>query len=65
MTMTVMYFEDFYGSTASIKKWGSRWILRARLSNGEIYHKKSYSSYRGAKIALGKIGDAWYEKRKN
>ena len=57
------YFEDFYGSTASIKQWGKKWILTVRLSQGNLYSKKSYATYKGAKIALGKMGDAWREKR--
>ncbi len=58
------YYHDFYGSTASLKKWGEKWFLTVRLANGELYSKKSYNSYRGAKIALGKMGDAWTEVRK-
>lgn len=56
------YFHDFYGSTASIKQWGNKWILTARTCYGDIFYKKTYGTYRGARIALGRIGDAWRER---
>lgn len=55
-------FRDCYGGTASIKKWGERYILTARTSYGNVYHKKTYASYRGAKIALGKLTEGMYEE---
>ena len=57
----VRRYRDFYGSTASLKEWGKRFILTVRLSNGDLYCKKSYDTLKGAKIALGKMGDAWHE----
>lgn len=59
----VTYYEDFYGSTASLKEWGSKWILTVRLPSGDLYSKKSYPTYKGAKIALGRMGDAWRERK--
>ena len=56
------YFYDFYGSTASIKKWGSKWILTVRNCYGDIVHKKNYTTFKGARIALGKNGECWEEK---
>ena len=56
------YYSDLYGSTASIKKWGNKWILTARTCYGDIFYKKNYETYRGVKIALGKIGECWREK---
>ena len=55
------YYRDFYGSTASLKQWGKKWILTVRIGNGNLYSKKSYATFKGARIALGKMGDAWEE----
>ena len=60
--MKAEYYRDFYGSTASLKERGNRFILTVRLSDGRLYSKKSYTSRRGAKIALGKMGECWKEK---
>ena len=60
--MKVTYYRDFYGGTASLKEWGNRFILTVRLSDGSLYSKKSYTSRRGAKIALGNMGECWKEK---
>ena len=59
--MKVRYYSDFYGSTASLKEYGGKFILTVRLADGSLYSKKKYDSYRGAKIALGKMGDCWNE----
>ena len=58
----VRYYHDFYGSTASLKEWGNRFILTVRLPDGSLYSKKSYDTYKGAKIALGRMGEGWEEK---
>ena len=53
-------FRDNYGGVASIKKWKDKYILTAWTDYGNVYHKKSYPTYRGAKIALGRLTDGMY-----
>ena len=53
------YFRSLYGSTASIKKHENKFRLRIRDQYGNLYHNKAYTSYRGARIALGRTGDDW------
>lgn len=52
-------FSNFYGSTASIRKWGARYILVIRDAYGNIVHKNNYKTYKGARIALSLLGDCW------
>ena len=50
------YFRDFYGYTAaSPVRHNGRSLLTMRLPNGDLYKRKVYTSYRSAKIALGKM----------
>lgn len=53
------YFRSLYGSTASIKERNGKFRLRIRDQFGKLYHNKAYTSYRGARIALGRTGDDW------
>lgn len=55
------YFRDFYGCTASIKNNRGRYLLRVSDRYGSPILEKGYESLRGAKIAMGKIGDCWKE----
>ena len=56
------YFRDPYGCTASIKgPTGGRWTLRLCLPDGSCFHAKTYSTYRGARIALGKKSEGMME----
>lgn len=58
--MKAKFFRDFYGSTAAIRQYAGK--FRLTVSFGiRRYHNKVYSSYRGARIALGKLGDCWTE----
>lgn len=60
MTGKAEFYRDFSGCTASIRKSGDRFRLRIRTpSGGLLIHSKSYDTYRGAKIALGKAGQSW------
>lgn len=56
------YYKDFYGATASIeeKKDGTA-ILRTSVAGSRT--KKTYNSFRGAKIALGRMSDCWKESK--
>ena len=58
--MKAEFYRDFSGCTASIRKHAGKFRLRIRTpSGGLLIHSKAYDTYRGAKIALGKIGDCW------
>lgn len=56
-------YRDFYGCHASIKNShdGSA-QLTVRTSAGKLIHTKRYSTYRGAKIAMGRLSDGWVKK---
>ena len=51
------YFKDCYGCTASISIdcRTDNSTLYVRDGHGNLFHKKTYFSYRSAKIALGKL----------
>lgn len=52
------FYEDFYGCTASILRHQSgKSLLKIRVPQGDLIHSKTYSTYRGAKIALGIYSD--------
>lgn len=57
------YYRDFYGSSASIQMMrdGSA-KLRIRCGSKLIVNK-TYNTERGAKVAMGKSSDGWYEVR--
>ena len=60
MTGKAEFYRDFCGCTASIRKSGNMFRLRIRTSfGGTLVHSKSYRTYRGAKIAMGRAGDCW------
>ena len=55
------HFKDFYGCSATI------WVNYDGSAHLVIYNRqemivdKYYNSFRGAKIAMGKYSDGWYE----
>ena len=52
------YYRDFYGCTASIHlRRDKSCLLTMRLPNGDLYCQKTYSTWRGARIALGKMSE--------
>ena len=55
-------YKNFYGSTASIKinRDGTA-VLKVSDGHGKRFVNKVYKSERGARIAMGKIGDCWRE----
>lgn len=55
-------YRDFYGATASIlvARDGSA-VLRVADAHGNRITIKKYASERGARIAMGRIGDEWKE----
>lgn len=53
-------WSDFYGCTATITVCtDGRANLAIRTSRGSLVHAKTYGTYRGAKIAMGKASDCW------
>ena len=57
--MIATYYRDFYGSTASIKQSANSALLTVRTSYGKIIHYKRYKTFKGARIALGRLSDCW------
>lgn len=54
------FYRDFSGCRASIKQHAGKFRLKIWTpSGGLLIHSKRYDTYRGAKIAMGKIGDSW------
>ena len=54
--MQKRYYKGHYGSTACIAETRKGWRLTAS-SSGRRFWNKVYSTYRGARIALGRLGD--------
>lgn len=52
------FYEDFCGCTYVLRsnKDGTH-DLSVRLPRGDLYRVKSYSTWRGARIAIGKISE--------
>lgn len=58
--MIAKHFKDFYGCTATITEMRDRrWKLH--ISGGRFAFVKVYDTYRGARIAMGRMGDCWQE----
>lgn len=58
--MKARFFKDSYGSLASIRQHADSFRLIVSCG-GRRYYIRNYSTYRGARIALGKLGDCWKE----
>lgn len=58
--MNKRYYKGHYGSSACIAETRKGWRLTASSSGGRFWNKV-YSTYRGARIALGKLGDGGRE----
>lgn len=53
-------FRDFYGCSATIiRKRNQTYSLTIRMGTGERLFQKTYSTYKGARIAMGKWSDCW------
>ena len=51
-------YEDFYGCTYCLLiNTDGRTNMSVRLPRGDLYKTKTYLTYRGARIALGKISE--------
>lgn len=54
------YYRDFYGCVATIEKYQYCCVLTIKTGNGDIIHKKTYQTHKGARIAMGKLSDCWH-----
>ena len=63
--MTKEFYRDPYGCTASILRNpdGRRFLLSVRTPQGVLIYGKTYTTYRGAKIALGRISNGMMTKK--
>ena len=60
------YFRDPYGCTASIRKTSTgKWQLRLCIPSGSCFFSKTYTTYHGARIALGKHSEGMMERKEN
>lgn len=56
----IIRFHDLYGCSATIiRKRNQSYELTIRMRTGDILYKKSYDTYRGARIGMGKWSDCW------
>ena len=54
------FYTDFYGCKADLCQYATGTTrLTIRAASGNIIHRKEYKTWRGAKIAMGKLGDCW------
>lgn len=59
------YYKDFYGCTASIRTMRNGTVrLVVCTPDGKNIKTKTYSSRKGARIAMGKMSEAWEKKVK-
>ena len=53
-------FKDFYGCKATIirtRKQQYRLVIRSDI--GKLLYQKTYETYKGARIGMGKWSDCW------
>lgn len=55
------YFKDCYGCTAVIEEKAEGARLKVSNAHGGRIANKLYKSYRGARIAMGRMSDGWRE----
>lgn len=55
-------FKDAYGAEAVLRTQGNRFRLIVACM-GKTIINRVYTTERGAKIAMGKVGDCWKEER--
>ena len=56
------FYRDFYGGSASIARTQTGlYRLRIRGASGNLERNKTYETFRGARIAMGRYSDGWIE----
>ena len=55
------FYKDFYGCHADLCQAPGHETTRLRIRDpyGHVFHEKEYRTWRGAKIAMGMLGDCW------
>lgn len=55
------FYTDFYGCHADLCQFihSEKTRLTIRDPYGKVIHRKVYNTWRGARIAMGKLGDCW------
>ena len=57
-------YHDFYGCVACIRHYKNGTArLTVRTAGGHLVHRKDYATYRGAKIAMGKLTDGGWTRK--
>ena len=57
-----IFYQDFYGCTGILTVSRDDCVkLSIYTPYGDTVHKKVYKSYRGARIAMGRLSDGWNE----
>ena len=58
MNTIICHYEDFYGCTYVLRNHPNGTAdLSVRLPQGDLYLAKTYSTWRGARIAVGRISE--------
>lgn len=55
-------YKGVYGDSASITMRNGKYYLTARTAYGDIYHKGTYKTFKGARIALGRLTEGMIEE---
>jgi hypothetical protein len=60
--MKARHFRDFYGCTACLSQTkDGRFRLTVSACNGHRFCNRIYDTYKGARCAMGRMGDEWSE----
>ena len=60
------FYRDFYGGSASIARTqAGLYRLRVRGASGALEINRTYNTFRGARIAMGRYSDGWSELHQN
>lgn len=62
MAKRAEFYKDPYGCTASIAPHHIGFRVKIKTDRGDLIHDKIYSTYRGAKVALGKVSEGMMER---
>lgn len=66
MSNDMELYKDFYGNHAAIFMHDNNYVrLIIRDKNGKLLYEKTYTSYNGAKIAMGRKSDCWVKQEQN
>jgi len=59
----IRYYRDFYGCTASISEGRGEYPFRLKVAagNGHVFCDRRYTTFKGARCAMGRMGDLWRE----